>query len=125
MKSFLKPNGWEYMQKISVNNFFNYEKVNISDKEIFTKILSSKNIYLERIISNGQVTPEGEWLEDSRDEWVMLLKGKAKIKFFHSEEISLKEGDYLLIPSNTKHRVTYTSSRPKCFWLAIYFKSRF
>ena len=38
---------------------------------------------------------------------------------FENEEITMKEGDYVLIPSCVKHRVSFTSN--PTIWLAIFF----
>lgn len=111
------------MQKIVINNIFDTPKNNISEEEIFIKLCSSPEVYIEKIISTGQSTPENQWLEDKRAEWVILLKGNAGIKFFDSGEFHLREGDYFFIPAFTKHQVTYTSSEPECVWLAVYIKS--
>ena len=35
-----------------------------NNEEIFEKLFSGKNFNIERIISDGQTTPEGEWLEE-------------------------------------------------------------
>ena len=45
--------------------------------EVFETLVSSEGIRIERIISTGQATPEGEWLDQDRDEWVVLLQGAA------------------------------------------------
>ena len=83
-------------------------------------LVSADNILIERIISSGQTTPEGEWLEQERDEWVILLQGEAELAYSDYSQIRLKTGDYLLIPAHQKHRVSYTSNEPPCIWLAIH-----
>ena len=111
------------MEKVIIKNIFDCVQQNISDEEIFIPLYKSPSVYIEKIVSTGQITPENEWLEDERQEWVMLLKGKAGIKFADSDEFELHEGDYFLIPAFTKHRVTFTSTEPECIWLAFYYKS--
>ncbi len=104
------------------NNILNVKKLKINpEKEIFEKILSTKKITIERIISYGQKTPEDLWLYDKRNEWVLLLQGKATLLFENKKIVKMKQGDYILIDSRTKHKVTYTSKKPPCIWLAIYF----
>ncbi len=92
-----------------------------TEGEYFETILSSPNILIERIISTGQITPEGEWYDQEKDEWVILLQGEAILSYEDGTTINLKSGDYLLIPHHVKHRVIYTSDRPPCIWLAIHF----
>ena len=108
------------MRKLKRRNI--YAKVtSVKDKESFQTLLVNKKLKIERIISQGQVTAQGKWLKEARDEWVILLKGAAKLRFRNeSRLIKLKAGDYLLIPANTSHRVEWTSPRHKTIWLAVY-----
>jgi cupin 2 domain-containing protein len=89
-------------------------------QEVFEPLLENPNLLVERIVSTGQTTPEGEWYDQSRDEWVIVLQGEAELTYEDGSAIALKPGDYLLIPAHQKHRVTYTSSEPPCVWLAIH-----
>jgi len=94
----------------------------IKNKEIFQELVKNKKFLLERIISLGQKTPEGRWLKESRDEWVIVLKGNAVLRFQDRKELmKLKAGDYVLIPKNTRHRVEWTSPNRKTVWLALHF----
>ncbi|AIE73712.1 MULTISPECIES: cupin domain-containing protein [unclassified Synechocystis] len=93
----------------------------LPDQEQFDLLLQNSNITLERIVSSGQITPAGEWYDQDRAEWVVLLQGKAEITYDTGELISLNQGDYLLIPARKKHRVTFTSQQPPCIWLALHF----
>ena len=88
--------------------------------EIFDELISTDEVLIERIISSGQSTPEGMWLEQERDEWIILLKGKAEISFKTGEKFLLNEGDYVLIPSGSRHRVDKTSKDPFCIWMAFH-----
>ncbi|MEA5533507.1 cupin domain-containing protein [Crocosphaera sp. XPORK-15E] len=89
-------------------------------EELFEPLLSTKDLLIERIISTGQTTPSGEWYDQERDEWVILLQGEAKLTYETGETYQLIAGDYLLIPAHQRHRVNYTSSEPPCIWLAIH-----
>ncbi len=91
------------------------------DFELFQTVISNEKIVIERIISCGQHTPEGQWLEDDRDEWVMLIQGKSEISFEKGSFRELNPGDHLTIPKNTRHRVEKTSSVPPCIWIAVYY----
>ena len=100
-------------------NIYNLSQ-EVSQLEQFEKIVSGKNIQIERIISTGQTTPSGQWYDQELDEWVILLQGEAELSYAGGTIIRLKAGDYLLIPTHTKHRVEYTSVEPACIWLAVH-----
>jgi len=52
-------------------------------KMSFLKLCSTKKSFkIERIISNGQQTPDNMWLEEDSNEFVLLLEGNSKLKFF-------------------------------------------
>jgi cupin 2 domain-containing protein len=93
----------------------------LPDQEQFDVLLQNPNITIERIISTGQITPEEKWYDQPCSEWVILLQGTAQIIYDSEEIINLINGDYLLIPAHQKHRVTFTSKKPPCIWLAIHF----
>lgn len=92
----------------------------LSNQEVFEPLLRRSNLLVERIISTGQITPEGEWYDQDQDEWVVLLQGKAELAYADGSRLKLKAGDYLLIPAHQKHRVESTCSTPPCIWLAIH-----
>jgi cupin 2 domain-containing protein len=54
------------------------------------------------------------------NEWVLLARGEAVLRFENGEPIPLKAGDHLLIPARQKHRVESTSA--DALWLALHFK---
>ena len=51
-----------------------------SSSEVFEPLIEARGLRLERIVSTGQATPEGEWLVQDWDEWVVLLAGEAKLQ---------------------------------------------
>jgi cupin 2 domain-containing protein len=91
-------------------------------EEVFEKIFEDKKVKIERIISKGQKTKEGEWLKEKYDEFVILLQGKAILSFKSGDLINMEKGDYLFIGKDTEHRVEYTSEEPVCIWLSIFLK---
>lgn len=92
-------------------------------EEQFEILFKNKNIKIERIISTGQITPENEWYDQDQEEWVILLKGDARILFFDETEVKLSRGDYLFIPAHKKHRVAWTNPEETCVWLALHFNA--
>ena len=90
-------------------------------EELFECILKQDNILIERIVSNGHVTPAGQWYDQMRDEWVILLQGQATLLFEKNQQlVNLTPGDYLLIPAHTRHRVEWTLPDFNTIWLAVY-----
>ncbi len=107
--------------KIKSVNLFNSISIK-SSKEQFTDLLKGSRFKITKIVSNGFKSPENNWMSEPSDEWVILLKGRAKLEIEGGNIISLIAGDYILIPANTKHKLLYTSKKPFCYWLAIHFK---
>ena len=72
-------------------------------KELFSTLLKTAEFRLDRIISTGQTTPEGEWLDQDDNEWVLVLRGNAVISFAGDDaSVALGPGDYLNIPAHSK-----------------------
>jgi len=109
-------------------NYFSLKIMNIYNKipqdlseEIFEEILLSKNVRIERIISNAHHSPENYWYNQEQSEWVIVLKGEAEIEYFDKSLLKLEEGDYVNIPAHTKHRVKSTSEDGITLWLAVFY----
>jgi cupin 2 domain-containing protein len=106
-----------------MSNIFDLSKVHFNDGELFETICSLKNVKIERIVSLGHSSPEGFWYDQEEYEWVVLLRGKAKLKFFEDgKEIELNPGDEILIEPHQKHRVEWTDPHSPTLWLAVFFK---
>lgn len=90
-------------------------------KEVVETLIEAAGCALERIVSHGQPTPPGEWYDQQRDEWVVLLSGAARLRFEgEAGERSLKPGDWLLIPARKRHRVEWTAPDEQTVWLALH-----
>lgn len=91
-------------------------------QELFTDLLRGADFRVERIVSRGHCSPSGFWYEQSENEWVLLLKGAARLRFEQQEQlVSMTEGDYLNIPAGMKHRVEWTAPDQDSIWLAIFY----
>lgn len=101
-------------------NIYSYDPGPLDSEELFDIVASGKDFTLERIVSRGHITPEDKWYDQEKDEWVILLEGKAVILYGSGESIELGRGDWVFIPAHTRHRVTFTSSVPECVWLALH-----
>ena len=89
--------------------------------ELFESLFKNDRVFIERIISTGQITPEGEWYDQDKNEWLIVLQGEGELSYEDGSRIKLTSGDYLFIPAHQKHRVEYTSTEPPCIWLTIFF----
>lgn len=89
--------------------------------EVMETLVNSGNVRIERIVSSGQSTPEGEWYDQQQDEWVLLLTGSAGLIFENEAGVlTLTAGDYVMIPARCRHRVAWTDSREQTVWLAVH-----
>ena len=92
-------------------------------KELFEDIAQGGAFKLERIVSKGHAMPKGEWYDQDKDEWLILLKGKAGIVIDGKKEaITLEPGDYLSLPAHQKHRVEWTDADSETVWLALHYE---
>lgn len=91
------------------------------DKEEFLTLEENDFVRIERIVSNGQITPKDFWYEQEDNEWVLVIKGKAVLQF-EDKHVELEEGAFYNIKAHTKHKVIYTSKDEPTIWLAIFYK---
>ncbi|WP_299494236.1 cupin domain-containing protein [uncultured Shewanella sp.] len=102
-------------------NVFNLPPSLDLTEEVFQPLVKNDHILIERIISKAHVTPEGQWYDQSKSEWVMVLKGAAEITFFNEEKVSLTVGEAIELPAHCKHRVSWTAPNEETLWLAIHY----
>ncbi len=94
-------------------------------KELITALLSSGDVRIERIVSHGHSSPEGFWYDQHDAEWVVVLRGAARLQFEdETSPTELRSGDFLLIPSHRKHRVEWTTPDEPTIWLAVFLGDR-
>ena len=95
------------------------------DAERFDVLLETPAFTLERIVSTGQATPPGQWYDQARDEWVLVLRGSAGLRFEdESGPRLLRAGDHVLIPAHRRHRVEWTDAAEPTVWLALHYSGR-
>lgn len=87
--------------------------------EVFTALLERPGCRIERIVSQGQTTPVAAPWRQAHEEWVLLLKGAARIAL-EGREVTLEPGDTLFIPADVEHWVIYTDPAVATVWLAIH-----
>jgi cupin 2 domain-containing protein len=88
--------------------------------ELFTTFLDAASVRIERIVSHGHASPEGFWYDQERHEWVIVLKGAARL-WFEDETIEMRPGDFVNIPAHKKHRVEWTTPDEPTIWLAVFY----
>jgi len=93
-----------------------------SADEFFETLLHHPKLKIERIVSHGHASPESFWYDQETNEWVILLKGRARL-IFEGEEapVDLAVGDFLGIPAHKKHRVEWTDPDVDTIWLGFHF----
>ncbi len=90
-------------------------------QEVVDILLERPGLRIERIVSTGQATPEGEWYDQETDEFVLLVEGAARLRIAgEAEDRELGPGDWIMLPAHCRHRVTWTRSDPSTVWLAIF-----
>lgn len=105
---------------ISIKNIFKGIKKDLPE-ELFETISETDEVKIERIVSRGHSSPEDFWYDQDKNEFVVLLKGEAKLLFEDNKEVTLKPGDYLTIPAHVKHRIKWTSPDEDTIWLAVFY----
>lgn len=92
-----------------------------ADEDVAT-LLIRPGLRIERIVSDGQVSPPGFWYDQPEDEWVLVLQGRGSLEYTDGRQVDLGAGDSLLIPAHCRHRVAASDSRT--VWLAIFHDPR-
>ncbi|RLD61847.1 MAG: cupin [Bacteroidetes bacterium] len=105
-------------------NIFIDNGIKNEGEESFETLFTSENALIEKIITYGKIATPGNWYDQDKDEWVLLIQGEATLEFTNNQLIKLKKGDYLFIPAHVKHRLLITSKKPNCIWLAIHGKHK-
>lgn len=109
------------------NLFSGLDTARESGEELFEPLLravpGATNLRVLRIVSTGQSAPEGGgWFDQDDDEFVVLLKGAARLQI--EDEVGprrLVPGDHLLLPAHVRHRVDWTDPDTETVWLAVHF----
>ncbi|QDU80655.1 Cupin domain protein [Polystyrenella longa] len=91
--------------------------------ELIETLASGDKVRVERIVSQGHHSAEDFWYDQEEAEWVLLLKGNARLVFQDpAEAVELQPGDYVLIAAHRKHRVDWTAPDTQTIWLAVFFR---
>jgi len=90
--------------------------------ELLDTLVASGHVRIERIVSAGQVSPDGFWYDQPQHEFVLLLAGSARLRFEGDDQpLELGPGDYVTIAAHQRHRVEWTSADETSIWLAVHY----
>jgi cupin 2 domain-containing protein len=91
--------------------------------ELVDVLVDAPGVKLERIVSLGHATPPGEWYDQETNEWVILLRGRAALRFEdESAPRVLEAGDHVRIAARRRHRVEWTEPSAPTVWLALHWR---
>jgi cupin 2 domain-containing protein len=92
--------------------------------EDFVEVLAEyKHVRIERIVSHGHSSPADFWYDQAENEWIVVLKGHAKLRLEGGHEpVELRPGDFINIPAHKRHRVEWTTTGEQTVWLAVYYE---
>ncbi|HYC54953.1 MAG TPA: cupin domain-containing protein [Candidatus Binatia bacterium] len=94
-------------------------------QELFDRLVETDAFLLERIVSFGHTSEPGQWYDQEREEWVLLLSGRARLRFEQPAcVVELVPGDSLRIAAHCRHRVEWTEPGRETVWLALHFGAR-
>jgi cupin 2 domain-containing protein len=103
------------------SNLFTDLYRHLPQEEIST-LLEADDVRIERIVSHCHASPESFWYDQEQHEWVVVLKGAAKLRFEgEAQPLEMKPGDFAIIPAHKKHRVEWTTPDEPTVWLAVYY----
>lgn len=90
-------------------------------EELFETLVKTDNIHIERIVSKGHTSPKAGWYDQDKNEFVLLLKGTARLEFEDGRVVSMGEGDWLEIVAHERHRVVWTDEERETVWVAVHY----
>jgi len=89
--------------------------------ELFETLVKTDSVHVQRIVSKGHTTAKNDWYDQQTNEFVLLLKGAARLEFSDGRLVTMGPGDWLQIPARKKHRVAWTDEAVETVWLAVHY----
>jgi cupin 2 domain-containing protein len=91
--------------------------------ELTDRLVDVASVRIERIVSQGQSSPNDFWYDQEEIEWVIVLRGAARLQFAGDDvALEMKAGDFVEIPAHRRHRVQWTSPNEVTVWLAVFYR---
>ena len=104
-----------------MKNIFSDIPDNLPD-ELFEVISENQDVKIERIVSRGHKSPNDNWYDQDKNEFIFLVCGEARLRFENEVEfVQMKKGDYLIIPAHKRHRIEWTSPNEDTVWLTVHY----
>jgi cupin 2 domain-containing protein len=100
------------------NLFTELPSIVSGEREVCETLVEADGVKIERIVSHSAASPEGFWYDQPQDEWVLVVKGEARLLIFPEERVSMKTGDHVLLRAHCRHRVEWTSG--ETVWVAVH-----
>jgi cupin 2 domain-containing protein len=94
---------------------------NAAGGEIVTSLVTRSGVRFERIVSQGQASPEGFWYDQAEHEFVLLVQGHAELEFADGRVVTLRPGDWLEIEARVRHRIRSTARDEPTVWLVAFY----
>jgi len=117
----VNPAGLEKAEVTAMKNLFSEIPVVLHD-ELLETLLDTDSVRIERIVSHGHSSPEGFWYDQKQHEWVVLLKGAARLRFDGDDNaVEMEPGDFVNIPPHKRHRVEWTTPEEPTVWPAVHY----
>lgn len=92
-------------------------------EELTDTLARGEGVRIERIVSRGHRSPSGFWYDQDENEWVLIVKGAATLRFAEGDRlVELGPGGYVDIPAHARHRVESTADGTDTVWLAIFYR---
>ena len=90
--------------------------------EIVERLIVGNNMRIERIVSKGHHSAPDFWYDQEENEWVLLIKGEARLRFEEGDRVvHLTEGAHVNIAAHERHRVEWTPEDAETIWLAVFY----
>jgi cupin 2 domain-containing protein len=90
--------------------------------EVIERLAGSSAVRVERIVSRGEVSPEGFWYDQQEAEFVLVLSGAARLSFADGEMMALAPGDWIDIAPHHRGRVEWTDPEQPTVWLTVFYQ---
>lgn len=108
---------------LNPSNLFQ-ELPNKLSSELVEILAQSESVRIEKIVSTGQRSPDTFWYDQEEHEWVIVLRGEARLELEgQTELLHLKPGDHVNLPAHCRHRVDWTLPDTATVWLAVFYRA--
>jgi cupin 2 domain-containing protein len=91
-------------------------------EEQVTELVRRGPVRIERIVSHGHASAPGFWYDQLEHEWVLVVRGAARLEYEGGVALSLNAGDSVEIPARQRHRVAWTDPDRETVWLAVFWR---